>query len=153
MTKVNQKKIPKFWLTPEGCERAFNLFYKLISFDQPIPPFNRRYRGELESILGSVRQTYDKKLLNKDVIVAGAALFNQLIRGHPFINGNKRLATLYLDIFLYANGVSLTLSWQAVKELAVLVAKAAEDQISAEETKRIIIKILREHSSDVEVND
>lgn len=90
---ANLNKTPQFWLDLKISEAIFAKAKHLIDYDEPIPPFDTRFPGRLESILESVRQTFDNKNLNPTVGDAAAAYFYQLISGHPFQNGNKRLAT------------------------------------------------------------
>lgn len=102
---------------------------------EPIPPYDTRFPGKLEGILDSVRQTFDGKLLNTTILEAAAAYFNQLIRGHPFKNGNKRMAVLFTHYFLLAHSVDFTLSYNELFYFAVTVAKAGELGINSEKTR------------------
>jgi death-on-curing family protein len=77
------------------------------------------------------------------------AYFNQLVRGHAFENGNKRIAVLFTDFFLWSNFVEFTLSWQEMYHFAVLVAQAGEKNISFEETKKLCRKIIGEFTMDL----
>ena len=60
----------------------FDRFYQEIDFSEPLPPFEKRFPGVLESILGSVQATYHKKYLNPTILDAASAYLNQFIRGH-----------------------------------------------------------------------
>ena len=60
----------------------------------------------------------------------GAALTWSLLRNHPFMDGNKRIAFAALTIFLELNGHSLTCS--EVEETA-MVLRAAVGEIGADE--------------------
>lgn len=40
----------------------------------------------------------------QDIIAEAAALFESLIKNHPFIDGNKRIAFAATDVFLRING-------------------------------------------------
>ncbi len=42
-----------------------------------------------------------------DAIAEAAALFESLIQGHPFLDGNKRTALLAADVHLRLNGLEL----------------------------------------------
>ena len=108
---------PKYWLTVDDCEILFKHFSQKITFDEPLPPFNTRFPGKLESILGSVRQTYAAKHLNPTIVDAASAYFFQLITGHPFQNGNKRLAILFVHIFLLSHQLNLNVPTQTVKSI------------------------------------
>ncbi len=147
MTKKLQKTA-KNWLTLKTCALLFKSFKQGLEFGEPIPVFDSRYPGKLEGILDSVRQTYDGNYLNATVADASAAYFNQLIRGHPFENGNKRMAVLFSHFFLLRNGVDFTLGNRQMYRFALIIAKAGESGIKADETKRwckqIIIRFTEE---------
>src|SRR3989338_4312410 len=104
-------EIPKNWLNLAVCSRIFETFATRLEHDEPIPPFNTRFKEKLEAILESVSMTYAGGHLNGTILDAAAAYFNQLVRGHAFINGNKRLAVLFTHFFLLSNGVDYTLSY------------------------------------------
>ncbi|MEX0751076.1 MAG: Fic family protein [Dehalococcoidia bacterium] len=58
----------------------------------------------------------------------GAALFHGIISGHPFVDGNKRTATLATTLYLIASGVldntPSPLHFRMLGELAVAVASS-----------------------------
>jgi death-on-curing family protein len=64
----------------------------------------------LLSALGRVQATFDGKELYADIFAKGAALFDSLIRNHPFVDGNKRTAIASAGMFLLINGFSLQVS-------------------------------------------
>ena len=114
---------------------------------EPIPPFETRFPGKLESILESVRQTFGGQLLNPTLEEAAAAYFNTLIRGHPFRNGNKRMAVLFTHYFLLAHSVDFTLTYNELFFFAITVAKAGEQRISNDKTKEWCQKIIERFST------
>ena len=61
------------------------------------------------------------------VVAALARLYYELIRGHPLVYGNKRLATLVLTASLIKNG--LTIRKTILKDLTI---KAASGKLSFE---------------------
>jgi len=134
MTKAGIKK-PNIWLTVKICEATFKQFKSSLDFDEPIPPFEERFPNKLEGILESTKQTFDKKLLNPSVVDACTAYFNNIVRGHPFRNGNKRLAVLFTHVFILLNDYDIKLSYKAMYNLALLVANYSEKGLSAENTK------------------
>lgn len=148
MTK-NLYKTPKIWLTLDVCEKLLEGFRNQLEKREPLPPFNTRYEGKLEGILGSVEQTYEGKYLNSTVLTAAASYFNQFIRGHSFENGNKRLGVLYTHIFLLMNGVDFTLTSEEMYNLAIAIAEAGEKGHKPEETKQVCIKIFEMFTKDL----
>lgn len=137
---------PTYWLTPKDCESVFGQFKERIDFDEPIPPFDSRFPGRLESILESVRQTFDRQHLNPTVLDAAAAYFNQLVRGHAFQNGNKRLAILFTHVFLLRNGIDFKISWQGMYNLSVWLASAAKLGLSAKETGLVCKDVIEDYT-------
>ena len=83
---------------------TFHLARELMSYDEPIPDFTTRFPGILERCLLSPFQTFEKKSLYQGLVEKAAALFYFLIKGHPFQNGNKRIAVATILYFLYQNG-------------------------------------------------
>lgn len=147
MTK-NLLKKPRYWLTLEDCERLFQDFKNLLAQEEPIPPFNERFEGKLEGIIGSVSQTFEKKPLNSTVLEAAASYFNQFVRGHAFENGNKRCAVLFTHYFLLMNGVNFILTSKEMYTFAVVIARAGEKDIKPEETKQWCKEIITKFTRD-----
>ena len=61
-------------------------------------------RGLLESALGQPRQTFQGRYLYRTIFDKAAALFHSLIKNHPLLDGNKRLALATVAVFLDLNG-------------------------------------------------
>lgn len=51
-------------------------------------------------------------------VSAAAALFTEIINGHPLSDGNKRLATLLLKAFLAVNGLKRPILYMAAIRVA-----------------------------------
>jgi death-on-curing protein len=64
----------------------------------------------LLSALGRPKATFDGNELYNDVFNKCAALFDSLIRDHPFLDGNKRTAITAAGLFLHLNSFSLTVT-------------------------------------------
>ena len=95
--------------------------------------------------------TYAGSHLNGTILDAAAAYFNQLVRGHAFINGNKRLAVLFTHFFLLSNGVDYTLSYKEMYNFAVEIARAGEAQLSGDDTKVLCKKIIENFTEDASI--
>ncbi|HUV46807.1 MAG TPA: type II toxin-antitoxin system death-on-curing family toxin [Candidatus Bathyarchaeia archaeon] len=145
MKKLERK--PRFWMTVKISEDIFARFNHLIQFDEPIPPFSSRFPGKLEGILNSIKQTFAKQYLNSTVLDAAAAYFNQIIRGHPFKNGNKRIAILITHVFLLTHGLDFTLSYEGIYNFALALARFSQ-KLDNEQTKKICKDIIREHTRE-----
>ena len=101
---------------------AFELAQETMGWDEPIPAFETRYEGVLESCLATPFQTFDKKLLYKGLVDKTAILFYLMIKNHPFENGNKRIAVTTLLTFLSLNNKWLKISNTDLYNFAVQIA-------------------------------
>ena len=101
---------------------AFKIAQETMDWDEPIPKFETRYPGILESCLATPFQTFDKRLLYKGLIDKAAVLFYLMIKNHPFENGNKRIAVTTLFTFLMLNKKWLKVLNEDLYEIAVQVA-------------------------------
>jgi death on curing protein len=103
---------------------AHKLAKEQMSWDEPIPDFGTRYPGKLESALSNAFQTYGKKDLYPTLIDKAAITFYLMIKNHPFINGNKRIAVTALLVFLFVNDRWLRVGNEDLYQFAVWVAKS-----------------------------
>ena len=63
-----------------------------------------RDRNLLESALAQPRITVGGKFAHKTIFDKAAAYGYHVCKNHPFIDGNKRVAFVLMDIFLQRNG-------------------------------------------------
>jgi death-on-curing protein len=63
--------------------------------------------GVIESAVAQPRATFDDRDLYPTLATKAVALCYSLIRGHGFIDGNKRVAHAALEVFLVLNGAEL----------------------------------------------
>jgi death-on-curing protein len=66
-----------------------------------------RDRGLLSSALVQPQMTGGGKFLHKTIFDKAAAYGFHVCRNHPFVDGNKRVAFVLMDIFLRRNGYEL----------------------------------------------
>lgn len=66
-----------------------------------------RDKNMLDSALKMPLQTFDNKELFPSILEKAARLAFGLIKDHPFIDGNKRVGTHVMLIFLSLNGITL----------------------------------------------
>lgn len=90
---------------------------------EPMPSFWPHDDSLLESALNQPRQTFDAQELYPGIIDKASALFFSLVKNHPFPNGNKRLATASLLVFLYINEYWLVAEDSELADLAIKVAR------------------------------
>ncbi len=102
---------------------------------EPIPSFDTRYPNRLESCLVTPRQSFSGIPLYPTLIDQAAILFYLLIKNHPFMNGNKRIALTALLVFLFLNGKWLSAQQEDLYQFTVNVAASdarGKDAVIAE---------------------
>lgn len=104
---------------------AFRLAKRQMEWNEPIPEFGSRYPGKLESCLANAFQSYAKRELYPTLIDKAAIIFYQIIKNHPFLNGNKRIAVTTLLVFLFLNKKWLYVSNEELYQLALWTAKSS----------------------------
>ena len=67
-----------------------------------------RDRGLLASALAQPQMTMGGKALHRTLFDKAAAYGFHLCSNHPFVDGNKRIALVVMDIFLQKNGWEIT---------------------------------------------
>ena len=102
-------------------------FFPEYAEDSPPPLFGviRGREGEaaLDSALNVIRQPYYRRLHDK-----AGALLRSMIKNHPFVDGNKRIALVTTHNFLGMNGQVLILATSAeMIETALNIAKSEPD--------------------------
>ncbi len=101
---------------------TFTLALKHLTFDEPIPDFSTRATGILESCLFQPFKKLYGKSMYPTFILKASTLFYLMIKNHPFINGNKRIAITTLLAFLYKNGKWLEVDKKEFYNFTVWVA-------------------------------
>jgi len=103
---------------------AFRLAQAHMEWGEPIPDFRTRTPGVLESCLANAFQTFGKRELYPTLLDKAAIVFYQMVKNHPFLNGNKRVAVTSLLTFLHLNDRWLDVTNDQMYELAVWVAQS-----------------------------
>ena len=108
----------------------------------------QRYGGEpglrdvglLESALAQPKMTFDGKYVHKTLFDKTAAYGFHVCKNHPFVDGNKRVAFVLMDIFLQKNGWEIILPEEEVYRMMMNLA-------SGKLTKIQLSSWLKEHSA------
>jgi len=95
--------------------------------------------GLLKSALAMPQATFDGAFLHGTLHEMAAAYLFHLVRNHPFVDGNKRVALLAALVFLGLNGLALDAPGDAV---TALVVGAAEGRV----TKAEVAVFLQKHT-------
>lgn len=97
-------------------------------YEEPIPPFEEHDTHKLESILANPRQTYGGQELYPTLVMKAAILYYGMIKGHAFGNGNKRISTASLLVFLALNRKWISCSQDEVAQKAVSIAESPSSE-------------------------
>ena len=81
----------------------------------------------LDSAVNSPFQTFSGQDLYPDIIEKAARLGFGLITAHAFIDGNKRIGTHAMLIFLKLNGISVNYSDEEIISLILGIASGTSD--------------------------
>ena len=78
-----------------------------------------RDEGLLDSALAAPFQTFDGQSLYPSVQAKAAQLGFGLVCNHPFVDGNKRIGTHVMLVFLALNGIELSYTQQELIDIEV----------------------------------
>lgn len=104
--------------------------------------FGKENEGRLSGVLGSIHQTHQGADLYSSIEEKASHLFYFAIKDHPFVDGNKRIASLLLILFmvenhcLYNRKGERRVNDSALAALAILVAESKPEQ------KEILVQLV-----------
>jgi death-on-curing family protein len=131
----NVSKKQAKYIDYEQAADAIDRFRKrLVTTKNATDLFGRDTSHKLPSILESIKQSYGGKELYPSLEEKAAHLFYFIIKDHPFVDGNKRVGSLMLLLFLVANHYLYNrrgdrkINDAALAALALLVAESKPDQ-------------------------
>lgn len=87
-----------------------------------------RDEGTLDAALKAPLQTFDKCELFPSIIDKAAHLAFGIIKNHPFVDGNKRIATHAMLIFLSLNGIMLSYEDEEFIDIILKVASSQANE-------------------------
>lgn len=132
----------KYILKYHEAKQIINKVKKdLIDKRQATEIFGQEVENKFKAVLGNIYQTFNKKELYSSLEEKAAHLLYLIIKDHPFIDGNKRIASFlfvyFLDKnnYLYREGGEKKINDNALVSLSLLIA------ISDPKDKDILIKI------------
>lgn len=105
---------------------AQELFSKIGFTEEPMPNFESRYPGRLESCLKQPFGSYAGVIYYRGTLKKALALFYFCIKNHPFENGNKRFAVTIMLYFLITNDYWLDVSPEFLYDVAKALAESDE---------------------------
>ena len=112
--------------------------------EDPIAHFNDHDFSIFDSAIQSPRHTFSQKDLYETIEEKAAVLYYTLNKNHPFKNGNKRIATASLLVFLSINNCWLSVPKDELLNKTLTVAKSdpKDRDVILEDLKRWIGKNL-----------
>ncbi len=133
-----------FWVKIEDFETiCFNFACEFFTYNQPIPPFATRFPGVLESCLATPIQQTREGYIYKSFEDKLSILFYIMIKNHPFLNGNKRMAVTTLLVTLYGNNKWITVQPIDLYKMAIDISKS--EYSKKDEYLEKINKFLQKH--------
>ncbi len=99
-----------------------------------------RDAGLLDSALAQPKITVGGKFAHKTLFDKAAAYGFHVCKNHPFVDGNKRVAFVLMDIFLQKNGWEIAAGEEAAYSMMI-------DLASGKISKAKLASWLKEHSS------
>jgi len=142
ITTYRTKK-SKFILKYDECKILIEqLKQKLIEKNEASDLFGREVNNRFKSIIGAIYQTFDKKELYQTIEEKAANLLYLTIKDHPFVDGNKRIATFLFVYFLDKNNYLFKKSGEQKIIDTTLVALALLIATSKPEEKDVMISLI-----------
>lgn len=86
--------------------------------------------GLIESALARPQASAFGEDAYPDVFTKAAALLHSLVKNHPFVDGNKRVALAAATSFLWRNGYRLAFTQDAAYDFVIGVATGDLDEVA-----------------------
>ncbi|PSM51319.1 Fic domain-containing protein [Campylobacter blaseri] len=154
LKEMAQTNINNFILDYNEAKKAIDEFKKeLIKKGEASNLFGQEKADELKGNILNIYQTFQGLELLPSVEQKAANLLYYIVKGHPFIDGNKRIGAYLFILFLdknkilYKNDNELKINDNALASLTILIAT------SKPESKDIIIKLILNILYDGESDD
>lgn len=109
-----------------------------------IPPMKNVKAALLDSALNSPKQTFGGDLY-PTLAEKAAILFYTMIQNHPFENGNKRIGTTAMLVFLFINGYWLKAGPAELADWALKIASSNEKGFKKERLMPELLMWLSAH--------
>ncbi len=79
-------------------------------------------RGAVDFLITKIESKISKKDYRRQIATISAILWYEIIRGHPFVDGNKRTATETMKLFLKQNNFKLNTPLSGLVYISLKVA-------------------------------
>lgn len=115
--------VSDFPFSYDAILQSIDLFKKtLIEKGEGTPLFGQQKEDHLSAIFESVHQTFDGQPLYPSFVEKAAHLFYFVIKDHPFVDGNKRIASFLFVMYLKSHHININTS--TLVALALLIAES-----------------------------
>ena len=104
--------------------------------------FGQEVEHKFEAVVGAIYQQFDKKDLYQTIEEKAANMFYLTIKDHPFVDGNKRIASILFIYFLKRNSYSPGKTSESELNNSSLVALALLVAVSPNTEKEIMINLI-----------
>jgi death-on-curing protein len=82
-----------------------------------------RDAGALDSAVARPQMTFGGEDLYPDAAAKAAALMHSLVMNHPFVDGNKRVGVIAMELFLIVNAFALDAFDEELEAVTMAVAR------------------------------
>lgn len=113
---------------------------------EPIPSFGFAKHADIESLVMAPQQKFYGVEAYPTLAEKAAILFYTVNKRQIFVNGNKRMSTLCMLVFLDINGKTLSVSSDELTAKALWLAKTAS--LDFPEIKQELVKWIQGHLAD-----
>jgi prophage maintenance system killer protein len=140
--RVSLRRVSRGRVKPVGYGEALRLVGSLRTKFGGADLFGREKDGSLKSAMAAVVQTFGGKDVYPSLEEKAANLLYLLVKNHPFVDGNKRVAAALFIWFLEKNG--LLYRRDGAKRVAddTLVAMTLLIASSRPEEKEVLVRVL-----------
>ncbi len=141
--KIIRKRKGRFILKYDEVKKVIKEIKKnLASKKEPTDLFGQENGDKFKAILGNLYQTFGKKELYLSLEERAAHLLYFIIKDHPFVDGNKRIASFLFVYFLDQNNYLYRSSQEKKINDNALIALTLLTATSPPKDKDVLIKII-----------
>ncbi|MEA3325241.1 MAG: type II toxin-antitoxin system death-on-curing family toxin [Euryarchaeota archaeon] len=79
-------------------------------------------QGAVDFLITKIESTISKKDYRRQIATISAILWYEIVRGHPFVDGNKRTATETMKLFLKQNNFKLNTPLSGLVYISLKIA-------------------------------
>lgn len=146
MTEENSSEIR--YLTRDSIAVIHSILSRAVEKSgEPIPPFNHAKHESIDALVQAPQQKFYDAEAYPTLAEKAAIIFYTINKQQIFLNGNKRMSTLCLLVFLGINDKTLDVSPDALTDKALWLANTASLEFPA--IKAELVTWISEHLQDI----